>query len=430
MTSESRGRAWLLPALLFLGAVAGGAIGATLGDRWGDPSLETPILVLRLVGTVFMALLKALIVPLLVTSIVIGVGRMGDLRRVGRLAGYTGLYFLGTTFLAVMTGLLLVHAISPGSAGTAAAAAAANGTKLAALARSPAQAFFDVIAGMFPSNLASAAVEGNFLGIIVLSLLFGGAVALEGPRARPLLEVFDVANEALFRLVRFVIWLAPVGILGLVADRIGKAGGGAAVWVEVQRLMWYALTVLLGLAVHALITLPLVLRLVGRRGPLRYGGRMGESLLTAFGTASSAATMPITMRCVIEKNGVSGRAADLVIPLGTTVNMNGTALYEAVAAIFIAQTLGQHLTFAHQLTIVVTATLAAIGAAAIPEAGLVTMVLVVTAIGLPAESVALVLSIDWILDRFRTSVNVWGDAVGAAVIDRFVPRTPGGAGAS
>lgn len=423
VTADRRGSTWLLPALLLLGAIVGAVLGAALGARWRDPAFEGVVLAFRLAGTVFMSLLKVLILPLLVTSIVTGVGRMGDLRRVGRLAGYTGIYFVATTLIAVVTGMVLVNLTQPGLG--AESGGAGGGGELSQVARSPAQAFFDVITGMFPSNIAKAAVEGNFLGIIVLTLLFGGALALEGPRAQPLLNLLDVANEALFRLVRLIIWFAPVGILGLVADRIGKAGGGQAVWTELQRLVWYAVTVLLGLLIHGVVTLPLILRLVGRRSPRRFATCMSESLLTAFGTASSAAAMPVTLRCVVEKNGVSQRAADLVIPLGTTVNMNGTALYEAIAAIFIAQSLGHHLTLAQELTVVVTATLAAIGAAAIPEAGLITMVLVVTAIGLPAESVAIILSIDWILDRFRTALNVWGDAVGAAVIDRWTPHEEG-----
>jgi Na+/H+-dicarboxylate symporter len=190
------------------------------------------------------------------------------------------------------------------------------------------------------------------------------------------------------------------------------------VWNEVAGLGWYAGTVLLGLGIHAFVSLPLVLLLVARRNPLRYLAGMGDALITAFGTASSAATLGVTLECVTKRNGVSERAAEFVVPLGTTVNMDGTALYEAVAVLFIAQTMGIELPVSRQLVVLVTATLAAIGAAAIPEAGLVTMVLVLTAVGLPAEGVGLILSIDWILDRFRTAVNVWGDSVGAAVVDR------------
>jgi Na+/H+-dicarboxylate symporter len=238
------------------------------------------------------------------------------------------------------------------------------------------------------------------------------------------MAVLEVANDVLLRLVRLVVWLAPLGIFGLVAERLARAGGGAHVWTDLAALGWYALTVLLGLALHATVTLPVVLAVLARRNPVRYAAGMGQAIVTAFGTASSAATMGVTLACTTERNGVSPRAAEFVIPLGTTVNMDGTALYEAVAVLFIAQTLGVELGFVQQLVVLFTATLAAIGAAAIPEAGLVTMVLVLGAVGLPAESVGLILSIDWILDRFRTAVNVWGDSVGAAVVDRSLPPEP------
>ncbi|MBL8965212.1 MAG: cation:dicarboxylase symporter family transporter, partial [Phycisphaerae bacterium] len=204
-------------------------------------------------------------------------------------------------------------------------------------------------------------------------------------------------------------------------DRLGRAGGGAATWTEVQHLGWYSATVVAGLAFHACITLPLVLRFFARRNPFQYARGMLEALITAFGTASSAATLGVTVNGVVEKNGVSRRSADFVLPLGTTINMNGTALYEAVAVVFIAQTLGLELTGVQLAIVAITATLAAIGAAAIPEAGLVTMVLVLTAVDLPTESIGLLLAIDWILDRFRTAVNVWGDSVGAAVVDAHRP---------
>jgi Na+/H+-dicarboxylate symporter len=277
---------------------------------------------------------------------------------------------------------------------------------------------------MFPANLTAAAVEFNILGLIVFSLMFGGAVSALGERGKPLVQLFDIANEALLGLVQLVVWLAPLGILGLVADRLGKAGGGAAVWLELKRLAWYAATVILGLTIHSLVTLPAILKVFARRNIREFAAGMLDALLTAFGTASSAATMGVTLRCLIDRLGVSRRAADFVIPVGTTVNMNGTALYEAVAALFAAQSLGLHLGLGQQIVVLLTATLAAVGAAAIPEAGLVTLILVMTAVGLPPEAVGMIVSIDWILDRFRTTVNVWGDAVVAAAVDRHIPEQP------
>lgn len=420
-TRERRAPAWILPALMLAGAIAGGVLGSVLGDRWADSSYEPLVLGVRLCGAIFLSVLKGLIVPLVVTSVIGGIARMGDLGRVGRLAGLTLVYFLSTSFVAVFTGIFLVNLIQPGVGFDPAQAVASD--RIAARAdQSTARAIYEVIAGMFPSNLVAAASEGNTLGLIVYSLFFGVVLTMQGARAKTLIEVIDGINEALIRLVQYVIWFAPLGVFGLVADRIGQAGGGAAVWAELEGLFWYGLTVVIGLVVHSAITLPLLLRIFGRRNPARYAVGMADSLLTAVGTGSSAATMPITLRCVTVDNGVSRRAADLVIPLGTTINMDGTALYEAVAVIFIAQTLGVELGLVQQVIVLFTAALAAIGAAAIPEAGLVTMVIVLSAVGLPAEGIGLILAIDWALDRLRTAVNVWGDAVGAAIVDRFVPR--------
>jgi len=358
-----------------------------------------------------------------VTSIVTAINRMGDLRPVARTAGYTGLVFLFTTFAAVITGIIVVNIVHPGGH-VAAATTAAELPGAVTRAQSTGQAIYDILTGMFPSNLVEAAAGNNILGLIVMSLIFGVALSVIGKRNEPLVKMLDAANEALFTLVRWIVWLAPLGILGLVADRLGKAGGGEAVWSELHRLAWYAAAVLIGLAIHAFFTLPVLLRVMARRNPLRYGANMGDAALVAFGTASSAATMAVTLRCTVEKNKVSERAAEFVIPIGTTVNMDGTALYEAVAVIFIAQTMGLDLALPQQILVAVTATLAAIGAAAIPEAGLVTMVIVLNAVGLPAEGIGLLLSIDWILDRFRTTVNVWGDSVVAAVVDRRLEGSP------
>lgn len=403
---------------MMLGGGAGLALGAWLGPRWQEPELAVLVTTLGLVGSTFLALLKALIVPLVVTSIVLGVCRLGSAGGVARLAGATALYFMATTTAAVLTGLALVQAIGPGRGGTGLPEAAASPVA----ERTPLEAVAELVRGMFPQNLVAAAGEGNVLGLIVFSLLFGAALARIGARGETLAQALEGVNEALMLFVRGLVWLAPLGILGLVAERLGRAGGGAAALEEVTRLGAYALTVVLGLAVHACVTLPALLWLVTRRSPLRYASGLAEALLTALGTASSAATLPLTMRGVVEKNGVAPRAADFVLPVGTTVNMDGTALYEAVAVVFIAQTLGIELSFEQLVLVAITATLAAVGAAAIPEAGLITMVLVLEAVDLPAEGIGLLLSIDWILDRFRTTVNVWGDGVGAAVVERALPE--------
>jgi Na+/H+-dicarboxylate symporter len=417
VTTPGRAGAWRLPLFMALGGIGGVAIGWAWGARWDAPEMEPFVLLVRTLGTVFLASLKALMVPLVVLSMVLGVQQLGAGRGVGRLVGVTSLYFLSTTFIAVMLGLVLVTWIHPGVAGDAqaAAAAAAPSERVSAL-----QALSEVVTGMFPANLVEAAARGNVLGLIVASLAFGLALSRLARPSPALLDALDALNRALFVIVHWVVWFAPIGVCALVADRLGRAGGGDAVFRELQRLFAYSATVMLGLAVHGFVVLPLILWLVARRNPVRYFANVFEAVITAFGTASSAATLGVTLRCVVERNNVSRKSADFVLPIGATVNMDGTALYEAVAAVFIAQSLGIELDTVSLAVVALTATLAAIGAAAIPEAGLVTMVLVLQAVGLPAEGVGLLLAVDWVLDRFRTALNVWGDTVGAAVIDRTV----------
>ena len=206
------------------------------------------------------------------------------------------------------------------------------------------------------------------------------------------------------------------------AARFGEAQAEGEFLQVLSQTGWYFSTVLLGLATHAFITLPLILWVFTRRNPFQFMYQMSQALLTAFSTASSTATLPVTMECAVQKAGVSKQSTDFVVPLGATINMDGTALYEATAAIFIAQAVGFELSLLELLTVAVTATLAAIGAAGIPEAGLVTMVIVLNAVGLPVEYIGLILSVDWLLDRFRTAVNVFGDATGSAVVERTFPK--------
>ncbi|MHC4473806.1 MAG: dicarboxylate/amino acid:cation symporter, partial [Planctomycetota bacterium] len=246
-----------------------------------------------------------------------------------------------------------------------------------------------------------------------------GILTTLGATGKPVLDFFLGANRAVMEMVRLIMWLAPPGIFGLVAGRLGAEGGGEAIWRLVEMLGAYAGTVLAGLGIHSLVILPLILRFVGKRNPLKYAVGVGRALLTAFSTASSSATLPVTIESVVRNNKVSERSSNFVLPLGATVNMDGTALYEAVAVMFIAQAYGIDLGPAEQVIIFLTATLASVGAAGIPEAGLVTMVMVLAAVNIPIGGMALILVIDWFLDRCRTTVNVWGDSVGAAVIDRF-----------
>jgi Na+/H+-dicarboxylate symporter len=281
--------------------------------------------------------------------------------------------------------------------------------------------FIDVLVGLVPKNLFKAMANNNILPLIVFSLLFGGILTTLGERGRPVIEMFEGLNEAFLKIIRLLMYFAPLGILGLVAARLGRAelaseGGFAA---EVTRMAKYFITVIIGLTIHAFFILMPAIRVFARRSIWPYVSNVSPALLTAFSTASSSATLPVTIESVEDKNKVSNRTASFVLPLGATINMDGTALYEAVAAIFIAQVYGIPLDFGAQVIIFLTATLAAIGAAGIPEAGLVTMVIVLNAVGLPTEGIAMILAIDWFLDRCRTTVNVLGDSVGAAIIDKW-----------
>jgi Na+/H+-dicarboxylate symporter len=263
--------------------------------------------------------------------------------------------------------------------------------------------------------------------VLVFALAFGAALAAVGEKGKPAVLFFASCNQALLHLVGWLMYAAPVGVGALIAARLGQAGGGAAFAAEIAAIGRYCVAVIFGLLVHACVVLPLALWVLTGRSPRRYAANMAEALVTAFSTASSSATLAVTMRCV-EENRVRPATASFVLPLGATVNMDGTALYEAIAAMFIAQAWGVELSLGAQAVVALTATLASIGAAGIPQAGLVTMIMVLEAVGLPLEGIAAILAVDWFLDRCRTTVNVWGDAVAAAVVDATASGAPEKAG--
>jgi len=398
-------------AMVLLGLIAAAVFaGGLSGWLWG-PAMEG----VAWVGELFLNALRMLIVPLILAAVISSVASLGDVRKLGRIGGATIGYYLLTTAIAVLIGLVMVNLIQPG-AGLHPASAEVPAQILAR----PQTGIGDILLSLVSPNLFAAAAESQLLPLIVFAILFSAALSTMGDGGAVVLRFFDAVNEAMMKLVIWLMYLAPLGIFALVAARLGKTGGGEAFVAEIAAVGWYVATVLSGLAVHFLVLLT-ILVLVAGRGPV-YLVTMLRALLTAFGTASSSATLPVTMECARE-NKVDDRAIRFVLPLGSTVNMDGTALYEAVAAIFIAQAYGIDLSVGQQALVFVTATLAAIGAAGIPEAGLATMIIVLNAVGLPLEGIALLLAVDWFLDRFRTTINVWGDAVGAAVIDRFMRRS-------
>jgi len=302
----------------------------------------------------------------------------------------------------------------------------ASSTVSAELHRGPptiSDIFSNLVLMLFTKNLLESMVEMDLLPIIIFSIVFAGMLTTLGKRSEPVANLVISINEALMSFILLLMKLAPLGIFCLVAARFGKAQLEGQFISLIQVQAYYMLTVLSGLAIHAFVTLPTILWIFTRRNPYRFMYQMSQALLTAFSTASSTATLPVTMECAEVKAGVSKRSTEFVLPLGATINMDGTALYEAAAAIFIAQAYSEvnpdfSLTLVQQATIAITATLAAIGAAGIPEAGLVTMLIVLNAVQLPLELIGLILPVDWLLDRFRTAVNAFGDSIGSAVMDQ------------
>lgn len=396
-------------AVILLGLIILGVVGGTFCGWYFGTAMES----IAWLGTLFLNALKMLILPLIIAAVVSGVAALGDIRKLGRLGGATVLYFIVTTGIAVFIGLVMVNIIQPGVGLTL------QGSALPEQVRAKtATGIGDILLAMISPNLVDSAAHMQLLPLILFAILLSAALTTIGGKGEHVIAFFDGLNEALMKVVIWVMYLAPAGIFALVAARLGKAGGGDAFFAQLSAVGWHVATVLSALSIH-FIVLTLILLLVARRG-LAYVGTLLRALLTAFGTASSSATLPLTMECLRENN-VDERAIRFVVPLGATVNMNGTALYEAEAALFIAQAYDIHLSIGQQVIVFITATLAAIGAAGIPEAGLVTMVIVLSAVGLPLEGVSLLLAVDWFLDRFRTAINVFGDAVGAAVVQRFLP---------
>jgi Na+/H+-dicarboxylate symporter len=377
---------------------------------------------LHIGGEIFLRLLKMIVVPLVMASVMSGIIGLGDVRRLGRPGGYTILYYVSTTVLAVITGLIVVNTIQPGIGAfdqeTLAGLAKESGISAAAGESATIGTIVEnLLLMLFTDNLISSAAGTNLLPLIVFSIIFAGMLTTMGPRVNNLTTMIVQVNESLLSFVLLLMRVAPLGIFCLVAARFGQAQSEGNLLDVIQQTGLYVVTVLVGLGIHSLVTVPFLLWAFTRRNPYRFLYQMSQALLTAFSTASSAATLPVTMECAVENAGVSKRSTEFVLPLGATINMDGTALYEAAAAIFIAQAVGIDLSIGQQVIVAVTATLAAIGAAGIPEAGLITMLIVLNAVGLPLEYLGLILSVDWFLDRFRTAVNVFGDSVGSAVVE-------------
>jgi Na+/H+-dicarboxylate symporter len=390
--------------------IAGVFAGLLVGWYWGEAAKNVAWL-----GQLFLNTLSMLVIPLLVSAVISGVTSLGDVRQLGRMSGVTIAYYVITMAIAVLIGLFVVNLIQPG------VGVSTEGLQqpedLVEIASE--RGVGDILLSLVAPNLIRAAADTNLLPLIIWSVAFGIALASLGKKGRDAARFFESLNEGMMLLVSWVMYFAPIGVFGLIAGMFGAAGSADAFVEKIQAVGLHVATVLTGLAIH-FVVLTLILLFVARQ-PLGYLVNMLRAIVTSFATASSTATLPITIQCAKE-SGIDQRARRFVLPLGSTVNMDGTALYEAAAAMFIAQAYGLDLDIGQQAIIFITATLAAIGAAGIPQAGLVTMIIVLQVVGLPVEGIALLLAVDWFLDRFRTSTNVWGDAVGAAVVDRYIRK--------
>nr|XP_004554998.2 excitatory amino acid transporter 1 isoform X2 [Maylandia zebra] len=469
--SKASVKGFLKRNLFVLFTIAAVALGIILGFALRPYNLSLrEIKYFSFPGELLMRMLKMLVLPLIVSSLITGISSL-DSKASGKMGLHAVVYYMVTTLIAVFIGIVIVVIIQPGKGNRD--SPVANGGNIEPVQAT--DAFLDLIRNMFPPNLVEACfkqyktvykktvytrnvtvtlnltdslnvtdsalsmnlstvlhtiqetveevvpVSGsssgvNALGLVVFSMCFGLVIGNMKQQGQALREFFDCLNEAIMRLVAIIIWYAPVGILFLIAGKIVEMKDLAEVG---SQLGMYTVSVIVGLLIHGLFVLPMLYFLVTRKNPYSFIGGLLQALITALGTSSSSATLPITFRCLEENNHVDKRVTRFVLPVGATINMDGTALYEAVAAIFIAQVNGMELNFGQILTISITATAASIGAAGIPQAGLVTMVIVLTSVGLPTEDITLIIAVDWFLDRLRTTTNVLGDSLGAGIVEHL-----------
>jgi len=445
----------LLLTLTVLGVILGAVFGCML--RVASPIHPDIVMVISFPGDILMRMLKMLILPLIISSLITGLAGL-DAKSSGRLGTRAMVYYMSTTVIAAVLGVILVLIIHPGNPKLK--EGLGEGEKNDDV--SSLDAFFDLVRNLFPENLvqacfqqvqtvtkkvevaieadvnatATTAVESlvanltkepefiikktlqmksgmNVLGLIGFFIAFGICMGKMGDRARLMIEFFNILNEIVMKLVLLIMWYSPFGIACLIC---GKIISIKDLEVVAKQLGMYMVTVIVGLIIHGVIFLPSIYFVIVRKNPFTFFLGIFQAWITALGTASSAGTLPVTFRCLEENLGIDKRVTRFVLPVGATINMDGTALYEAVAAIFIAQMNGIDLDPGQIITVSMTATLASIGAASIPSAGLVTMLLILTAVGLPTQDISLLVAVDWLLDRFRTSVNVVGDSYGAGIV--------------
>lgn len=413
---------WQILAAIILAAIAGALTGtdaAVLG--------VTFLQVYDFIGTLFMNALRMIIVPLIMSSIIVGISTLGGGNDLGRLGGKTIVYYAFSSTAAILVGLFFVNLFAPGISNGQPVGEALNLTLDSAEATSAVASVegrgggdvVQIFLRMVPINIVQAAAEGQMLGLIFFSLVFGFFMTkIPSRQSEALGNLWGGVFETMMRITVWVMKFAPYGVFGLVAETVASTG-----FTAFRPLLLFFFTVLLALAAHMFIVLPLVLKYGAGVNPTSHFRAMAPAMLMAFSSASSSGTLPLTMECVEKNAGVSNRTTSFVLPLGATINMDGTALYECVAAIFLAQAYGLEMTFATQFTVVLIALLTSIGVAGIPAASLVAITVILTAIELPVEAIGLLLVTDRILDMCRTSVNIFSDSCGAVIIGRSEGET-------
>jgi Na+/H+-dicarboxylate symporter len=406
---------WQIVIALILAAIAGSLAG-TESALFGVNLYAS----FDFIGKLFLNALRMIIVPLIASSIIVGAAGIGGSDRLGSLGGRTLMFYGVTTLLAIMIGLTLVNLVQPGivdgePAGEILGLDSMDPAAAAGIEGRGASDIVDIFLRMIPTNVVQAAANAELLGLIFFCLLFGVFMARSGhEHAEVLYKFWDGVFQVMMAITELVMKFAPIGVFGLVAAVVASTGFSGA-----EPLILFSLVVVAGLVIHSVVTLPLLLRYAGGvKKPYRVFPVMAPAMLTAFSTSSSSATLPVTMECVEKNAGVSNQVSSFVLPLGATVNMNGTALYECAAAMFIAQAYGFELSLMTQFLIVVTALVTSIGVAGVPSASLVAIGIILTTVGLPIEAIGVLFVFDRVLDMCRTSVNILGDASCAVIVAR------------
>ncbi len=398
---------------IFIGLILGVVVGLVFGEK---------ALIIEPVGTIFLRLITMIVVPLVLVSLMLGTASLGDIRKLGRIGIKTIVYFMITTMIAISIGLVLANIVKPGTGLNEEVKAELyksyeSKAQVSIQSMEEKPSLKDILINIVPTNPVKALIDGNMLQVIFLGLLFGLILTLiKKEKSDTLIKFLDGVNDAIIQVVHIAMKLAPYGVLALIAAVIGQYGVNILV-----TLLKYSLVVVGGLVIYTFSVNSLSLSLLGRMSPLLYFKAVKEAMIIAFSTSSSNAALPVSLECV-EHIGVPREYSSFVIPLGATINMDGTALYQGVAAVFIAQIYGIPLGITDQITIVFMATLASVGAAGVPAAGIITLAMVLTQIGIPLEGIALILGVDRFLDMCRTTTNIIGDMTCAVVIKQTEER--------